>query len=205
MNRQGIPRVRRLRGLSAGVLTVLRFVMSLTLAPGAAQALDWEVGTRFGFETQAAAFDDPYAFSLGVGVFADVAPTKAFPMRVGFSLSRYAFDSRSAAFSDSSMPTPGVYLAYSVHRVTDDSIDWRIEPYLEYRQYRRTHRFFDSETTSQRPLTAVGVGVISVRRFGVSSGVAVEYQTVWDNSRVHRAAVLLRLGIRSHAPAGAWP
>ena len=167
-------------------------------------ALDWEIGTRFGFETRPAGFDDPYGFSLGIGLFADVAPLDALPVRFGATLARYTFNSRRAPFADSAMPTPGVYLAYPLFRVIDDSMDWRIEPYIEYRHYRRTHRFFDTETTSRRPLTAVGLGVISVRRFGVSSGVAIEYQTVWDNTPVHRAAVLLRLGVRSQAPAGEW-
>ncbi|TVR07310.1 MAG: hypothetical protein EA403_00040 [Spirochaetaceae bacterium] len=204
MNRRTAQPTSRRRGPSGSELRTLLLVVGIALMPAAAQALDWEVGTRFGFETQPAAFDDPYAFSLGLGIFADVAPLALLPVRFGITLSRYFFDSRSPAFSDSTMPTPGVYLAYPAYRVADDSIDWRIEPYLEYRLYRRTHRFLDAETTSQRPLTALGVGLISLRRFGVSSGVAIEYQTVWDNTPVHRAALLLRLGIRSRAPGGAW-
>ncbi len=204
MSSRNSTRDSRPHGFGPPGLLVLLLAFWFSLVPAAAPALDWEIGTRFGFETQPAAFDDPYGFSLGVGIFADVAPLDRLPIRFGITLSRYAFDSRSAAFSDSTMPTPGVYLAYPAYRVIDDSIDWRIEPYLEYRLYRRTHRFLGSETTSQRPLTALGVGLISVRRFAVSSGVAIEYQTVWDNTPVHRAAVLLRLGIRSQAPTGSW-
>lgn len=172
-------------------------------APSVAHSLDWGVGTRFGFETQAAAFDDPYAFSTGIGIFADLELSQSVPLRAGVTLSRYTFASLSPAFSSSSMPTPGIYFAYPVYRVVDDSIEWWVEPFFEYRHYRRTHRFLNTETISQRPLTAIGLRLISVRRFGISTGVAAEYQTVWDNQPVHRAAVLMRLGFRSRNPVPA--
>lgn len=171
--------------------------LALAFAAIPAGAVEWEVGTRFGFETRAAGFDDPYAFSLGVGVFAEIVPLETVPLRLGVSLSRYSFDSRSPVFGDSTMPTPGVYVGYPVYRVADDSIAWRVEPYVEYRHYRRRHEFFGSQTETRRPLSALGIGVVSVRRSGVSTGAAVEYQTIWDNNPVHRAAVSLRLGIGS--------
>ncbi len=159
-------------------------------------AFEWELGGRFGFETSAFGFDDPYAFSLPVGLYAEATLFDGL-LNAGLTFSRVFFRSRSELFSDSFMFTPGLYVGYPVFRLDDDSIRVRVEPYFEYRNYRREHQFLESTFITQRPLTALGIGVAATRRTGVSTGAAVEYQAIWDVRLFHRAAVLLRIGYRS--------
>lgn len=164
--------------------------------------LELNAGTRFGFQTRPAEVEDPYAFGLFVGAYLEVNPWREIPLSIGLTLLRSAYAGRVEDFGESVMTAPGLALSYAVHRISDDSISWALAPYLEYRHYIREHSFQGEKYVGRRPMSSVGLQVISRRENGISTGIAIEYLTAWDNKPVHMIGCLFRLGFHTVIGAG---
>ena len=154
------------------------------------------LGLQFGSITSPLGEEDPYAFPLGVGLFAEFHPLLG-PRRFfwGGSALYYRFDSQDPDYENSFMVQAGLLGGFDIILRIDGEPVAALTPLIGFKEYYREYRFRGDRIRAWRGVAVTGMKLSLLVAGTLLVGFDIEYNLLLEEDPLGALACYQRLGI----------